>query len=53
MYFADEIRPTDDIVPSTRRRVDKRELEMAATLIERYTTSFDHSRSRTSTARAC
>lgn len=44
MYFADEIRPTDDIVPSKRPRVDKRELEMAATLIERFTTSFDHSR---------
>ena len=43
MYFADEIRPTEGIVPG-RPRVDKRELEMAATLIERFTTSFDHSR---------
>ena len=30
--------------PGRRPRVDKRELEMAATLIERFTTSFDHSR---------
>jgi DNA end-binding protein Ku len=44
MYFADEIRPTEGIVPGRRRRVDKRELEMATTLIERFTTSFDHSR---------
>ena len=44
MYFADEIRPTKDIVPARRPRVDKRELEMAGTLIERFTTSFDHSR---------
>ena len=44
MYFADEIRPTEDIVPERRPRVDKRELEMAATLIERFTTSFDHAR---------
>jgi DNA end-binding protein Ku len=44
MYFADEIRPTKGIAPSKRVRVDKRELEMAKTLIERFTTSFDHTR---------
>ncbi len=44
MYFADEIRPTTDIVPSKRPRVDKRELEMAETLIERFTSAFDHDR---------
>src|SRR5262249_24317711 len=44
MYFADEIRPTKGIVPSRRRRVDKRELQMSETLIERFTTSFDHGR---------
>jgi DNA end-binding protein Ku len=44
MYFADEIRPTEGIVPGRRPRVDKRELEMAETLIERFTTSFDHSK---------
>ena len=44
MYFADEIRPTKGVVPGRRPRVDKRELEMAMTLIERFTTSFDHSR---------
>jgi DNA end-binding protein Ku len=40
MYFADEIRPLDE-VPVERVRVGKRELEMAAELIERFTTSFD------------
>jgi DNA end-binding protein Ku len=44
LYFADEIRPIDDIVPSKRPRVDKQELEMAAALIERFTSSFDHSK---------
>ena len=44
MYFADEIRPTKGIAPSKRVRVDKRELEMAKTLIERFTSSFDHRR---------
>ena len=44
MYFADEIRPTDDIVPARRPRVDKRELDMSETLIERFTSSFDHSK---------
>jgi DNA end-binding protein Ku len=44
MYFANEIRPTKGIAPSKRVRVEKRELEMAKTLIERFTTSFDHTR---------
>jgi DNA end-binding protein Ku len=44
MYFADEIRPTDGIVPSRLPRVEKRELDMAESLIERFTSSFDHSR---------
>ena len=42
MYYADEIRPTKDIVPSRRPRVDPKELEMAEALIERFTSSFDH-----------
>jgi DNA end-binding protein Ku len=42
MYFSDEIRPTKGLAPSKRLRVDKRELEMAKALIERFTTSFDH-----------
>ena len=46
MYFADEIRPTKGIVPKKLPRVDKRELEMAGTLIERFTSSFDHERYR-------
>jgi DNA end-binding protein Ku len=44
MYFADEIRPIDDIVPARAPRVDEKELEMAGTLIERFTSSFDHSK---------
>jgi DNA end-binding protein Ku len=44
MYFADEIRPTEGIVPSKRPRVDKQELEMAETLIERFTSTFRHDR---------
>jgi DNA end-binding protein Ku len=44
MYFADEIRPMDDVVPGRRPRVDKQELEMAETLIERFTTRFDHAK---------
>jgi DNA end-binding protein Ku len=44
MYFVDEIRPTEGIVPSRLPRVDKRELDLAETLIERFTSSFDHSR---------
>jgi DNA end-binding protein Ku len=42
MYFADEIRPTDGILPKRKPRVDKNELEMAETLIDRFTSSFDH-----------
>jgi DNA end-binding protein Ku len=44
MYFSDEIRPTDGIVPKRLPRIDKKELDMAETLIERFTSSFDHSR---------
>jgi DNA end-binding protein Ku len=40
MYFADEIRPSDDVKPG-RARVSKDELEMASALIDRYTGSFD------------
>jgi DNA end-binding protein Ku len=43
MYFADEIRPAEDLKPS-RLRVSKQELEMAATLIDRFTGSFDPSK---------
>ena len=40
MYFADEIRPTDDVEPKGAK-VDRRELEMAAQLIERFTGHFE------------
>jgi DNA end-binding protein Ku len=40
MYFADEIRPSDELKPS-RARVSKDELEMATALIDRFKGSFD------------
>ncbi len=40
MYFADEIRDVGEVKPR-KARVDKRELEMAAQLIDRFTGSFD------------
>ena len=43
MLFADEIRPSKGIAPK-RVRVDKKELEMARTLIDRFTSDFDHSK---------
>ena len=43
MYFADEIRPVKGIGPRGAR-VDKRELEMAKTLIDRFTSEFDHAK---------
>jgi DNA end-binding protein Ku len=44
MYFADEIRPAKGIAPKRSAKVDKRELEMAQTLIDRFTSDFDHSK---------
>ena len=43
MYFADEIRDDDGILPDRKRSVDKRELKLATDLIERMQGSFDHS----------
>ena len=43
MYFADEIRPADELRPK-RARVTEEELEMAASLIERFQGSFDPSK---------
>jgi DNA end-binding protein Ku len=43
MYFADEIRPVDDLKPD-RARVSKDELEMAAALIDRFKGTFDPSK---------
>ncbi len=40
MFFADEIRPTDDVTPG-KVKVDDRELEMASELIDRFSGSFD------------
>jgi DNA end-binding protein Ku len=43
MYFADEIRPADEIAPG-EVKVDKRELEMARELIDRFSGSFEPER---------
>jgi DNA end-binding protein Ku len=40
MYFADEIRPADELKPKSAR-ISKEELEMAASLIDRFKGSFD------------
>jgi DNA end-binding protein Ku len=40
MHFADEVKPADELRP-TRARVNKQELEMAASLIDRFKGSFD------------
>lgn len=45
MYFADEIRPVKGIAPKGQR-VDEKELEMAETLIDRFTSTFDHKKYR-------
>jgi len=42
MYFAEEIRPVTGVVPKRSSRVDKQELGMAQTLIDRFTSKFDH-----------
>ena len=39
LYFADEIRPIDELKPS-QVKVDKRELDMAAQLVESFTTKW-------------
>jgi DNA end-binding protein Ku len=44
MYFADEVRPHDEIRPKRRSKADAQELELALSLIERITSDFDPSR---------
>jgi DNA end-binding protein Ku len=44
LYFADEVRPVDDIAPGRTQRVERRELATALELIERFTRRFDPSR---------
>ena len=43
MYFADEVRDPDGVLPDRKRAVDKRELKLAVDLIERMQGTFDHS----------
>jgi DNA end-binding protein Ku len=45
MYFADEVRPTEEIVPE-QAEVDKRELQMAEQLIDSFTGDFEPERYR-------
>jgi DNA end-binding protein Ku len=42
MYFADEIRDADGVLPDGKRVVDKKELKLAIDLIERMKSTFDH-----------
>jgi Ku protein len=42
MYYADEIRAVKGIAPRRRSKVAKKELEMAQTLIDRFTSDFEH-----------
>ena len=41
MYYADEIRPLDDVAPRARK-IDPRELELARSLVDRLSGDFDH-----------
>jgi DNA end-binding protein Ku len=45
MHFADEIRPAEEFAPK-EGKVEKKELEMAAQLIEQYAAEFDPSKYR-------
>jgi DNA end-binding protein Ku len=44
MYFADEIRPIDEIRPDKQADVDERELEMALDLVDRLRSDFEPGR---------
>jgi len=44
MYYADEIRPYEDVRPGRRGKLDRKELDMALSLIERFTGDFDPGR---------
>jgi len=44
MYYADEIRPHEDVRPDRRGKLDKKELDMALSLIDRFTGDFDPAR---------
>jgi DNA end-binding protein Ku len=44
LHFADEIRSPDDVRPARKGRVDKRELKMAAEMIDSLRRSFDPER---------
>jgi len=43
MHYADEIRSTEGILPDRKAKVDRRELEMALELVERFSGEFDPS----------
>ncbi len=46
LFFADEVRDPDTITPSKRVKVEKRELQMATELIDRFSGDFDPSKYR-------
>ena len=41
MHFADEVRPVDEIAPDAKAKPDKRELQMAAQLIDSFAGEFE------------
>ena len=44
MYYADEIRPHEDVRPDWRGKLDEKELDLASSLIDRFTGDFDPTR---------
>ena len=44
MYYADEIRPHEDVRPDRRGKLDEKELDLASSLIDRFTGDFDPTR---------
>jgi DNA end-binding protein Ku len=46
MYYGDEVRPHDEVRPDRRGKLDRKELELALALIERFKGDFDPRRYR-------
>jgi DNA end-binding protein Ku len=44
MYYADEIRPHEDVRPARRGKLDRNELDLALSLIDRFTGQFQPTR---------
>jgi DNA end-binding protein Ku len=46
LFFADEVREPDEVTPARKVKVEKRELQMATELIDRFSGDFDPSKYR-------